>query len=313
MRKTCLDCVYELAKQDERIVFIGSDVGANTLDEFKAEMPDRFFMEGISEAHVVGMAAGMALEGKIVYINTIATFLTRRCYEQVVLDCCLHKTKVRLIGSGGGLVYAPLGPTHLATEDIAIMRPLPGMTILAAADAEEMRRMMPHTVDIPGPVYIRLGRGGDPVVTDPNQPFELGKLYLLKPGKDVLFITTGTMAKMALDAADLLKGRALDAAVLHVPTVKPLDTVSLQVLLASFPIVLTLEEHSRIGGLGSAVAEVIAETAFSSQRQFMRMGLPDSFCENYGSQSSLMAKLGLSAERVAEQALALAIAQRSST
>jgi transketolase len=305
MRKTCLDSVYELAKQDERIVFIGSDIGAGTLDEFKAEMPDRFFMEGISEAHVVGMAAGMALEGKIVYINTIATFLTRRCYEQVVLDCCLHKTRVRLIGSGGGLVYAPLGPTHLATEDLAIMRPLPGMTILAAADAEEMKRMMPHTVDIPGPVYIRLGRGGDPVVTDPAQPFELGRLYLLKPGKDILFITTGTMSKMALDATDMLRGQALDAAVLHVPTVKPLDVPGLQEWLARFPVVLTLEEHSRIGGLGSAVAEILAETPFDAPKRFIRLGLPDAFCEHYGSQASLLAKQGLSAERVAEQALEL--------
>ena len=305
MRKTCLDCVYELAKQDDRIVFIGSDLGAGTLDRFKAELPDRFFMEGISEAHVVGMAAGMALEGRIVYINTIATFLTRRCYEQVVLDCCLHRTRVRLIGSGGGLVYAPLGPTHLATEDLAIMRCLPGMTILAAADAEEMRRMMPHTVDLPGPAYIRLGRGGDPVVTDPAQPFEIGKLYLLKPGKDLLFITTGTMSKMALDAAVLLRTQDLDAAVLHVPTLKPLDAVGLQALLASFPVVLTLEEHSRIGGLGSAVAEILAETTFPSQRLFRRLGLPDTFCESYGSQASLMAKQGLSATTVAEQALAL--------
>ena len=306
MRKTCLDCVYELAKQDERIVFIGSDIGANTLDDFKKEMPDRFFMEGISEAHVVGMAAGMALEGKIVYINTIATFLTRRCYEQVVLDCCLHRTRVRLIGSGGGLVYAPLGPTHLATEDLAILRPLPGMTILAAADAEEMRRMMPHTVDIPGPVYIRLGRGGDPIVTDPDQPFEIGRLYLLKDGKDLLFITTGTTSKMALDAAELLGAQKLSAAVLHVPTVKPLDTAGLQALMARFPTVLTLEEHSRIGGLGSAVAEVLAETSWPFPKKFLRLGLPDRFCENYGNQASLLARQGLSAERVAEQALALA-------
>lgn len=306
MRKTCMDSVYELAKQDERIVFIGSDIGANTLDEFKAEMPDRFFMEGISEAHVVGMAAGMALEGKIVYINTIATFLTRRCYEQVVLDCCLHKTKVRLIGSGGGVVYAPLGPTHLAVEDIAIMRPLPGMTILAAADAEEMKRMMPLTVDLPGPVYIRLGRGGDPVVTDPSIPFEIGKLYPLTTGKDILFITTGTMSKMALDAADLLRAQGLDAGVLHVPTLKPLDTSGLRAHMAHVPTVLTLEEHTRIGGLGSAVAEVLAESPFATPKRFKRLGLPDAFCENYGSQSSLLAKLGLSAEAVAQQAAALA-------
>lgn len=304
MRKTCLDCVYELAKQDERIVFIGSDIGAGTLDAFKAEMPDRFFMEGISEAHVVGMAAGMALEGRIVYINTIATFLTRRCYEQVVLDGCLHRTRIRLIGSGGGLVYAPLGPTHLATEDLAILRPLPGMTILAPADAEEMRRLMPTTVDLPGPVYIRLGRGGDPVVTDPAQPFEIGRLYPLKPGKDVLFITTGTMSKMALDAAELLAVEGLEAGVLHVPTLKPLDVEGLRARLAAVPVVLTLEEHTRIGGLGSAVAEVLAEASLA--RRFARLGLPDAFCEYYGNQASLLARQGLSADTVAAQALALA-------
>lgn len=306
MRKTSLDCVYELAKRDERIVFIGSDIGAGTLDAFKAEMPDRFFMEGISEAHVVGMAAGMALEGRIVYINTIATFLTRRCYEQIVLDCCLHRTRVRLIASGGGLVYAPLGPTHLATEDLAILRPLPGLSIFAPADATEMRRLMPLTVDLPGPVYIRLGRGGDPVVTDPDQAFEVGRLYPLRSGTDLLFITTGTMAQMALDAAARLAGRGLRAGVVHVPTVKPLDTAGLRDLMAAVPAILTLEEHSVIGGLGSAVAEVLAEAAFPAPKRFTRMGLPDAFCTHYGNQAGLLAQQGLDADRVAARALALA-------
>src|SRR5438132_5941267 len=144
--------VYELAKKDERIVFIGSDLGIGTLDNFRTDMPDRFFMEGVSEANVVGMAAGMALEGRIVYVNTIATFLTRRCFEQVVLDLGLHNVNVRLIANGGGVVYAPLGPTHLAIDHLAIFRVLPRMTILAPADAEEMRRLMPMTVDHPGPI-----------------------------------------------------------------------------------------------------------------------------------------------------------------
>ena len=117
MRQTCLNSVYELAKTDERIFFIGSDLGAGTLDDFKEEMPDRFFMEGISEANIIGMAAGLALEGKIPYVNTIATFLTRRCFEQLVIDLGLHNANVRLIANGGGLVYAPLGPTHEAIED----------------------------------------------------------------------------------------------------------------------------------------------------------------------------------------------------
>src|SRR5437773_5061026 len=144
--------VYELAKKDERIVFIGSDLGIGTLDNFRTDMPDRFFMEGVSEANVVGMAAGMALEGRIVYVNTIATFLTRRCFEQVVLDLGLHNVNVRLIANGGGVVYAPLGPTHLAIDDIAILRAVPNMTIVAPCDAEEMKRLMPLTVDHQGPM-----------------------------------------------------------------------------------------------------------------------------------------------------------------
>ena len=143
MRQTCLNMIYELAKDDERILFIGSDLGVGTLDQFREEMPNRFFMEGVSEANLIGVAAGLALEGKIPYVNTISTFITRRCFEQVVLDLCLHNTKVRLIGNGGGLVYAPLGPTHEAIEDIAILRAIPNMTILAPADADEMRRLMP--------------------------------------------------------------------------------------------------------------------------------------------------------------------------
>src|SRR5437773_5698461 len=175
MRKASLDMVYELARRDERIFFIGSDLGIGTLKQFKAQMPERFLMEGVSEANVVGVAAGLALEGKIVYVNTIATFLTRRCFEQVALDLCLHKANVRLIANGGGVVYAPLGPTHEAIDDFAIFRVLPGMTIIAVADAEEMRRMMPATVDHLGPIYIRLGKGGDPIVTNDRVPFEIGK------------------------------------------------------------------------------------------------------------------------------------------
>src|SRR5215469_12766365 len=164
MRKTCLDSVPQLAKTDPRLFFLGSDLGIDTLKNFKAEMPERYFMEGVSEANLIGMSAGLALEGKIVYANTIATFITRRCFEQVALDLCLHNVRVRLIGNGGGLVYAPLGPTHLATEDLSIFRALPRMTIIAPADATEMRRMMPTTVDHPGPIYIRLAKGGDPIV-----------------------------------------------------------------------------------------------------------------------------------------------------
>ena len=156
MRKTSLNTIHELAKEDERVIFIGSDLGAGVLDEFKANIPERFFMEGIAEQHIIGMAAGLAMDGFIPYVNTIATFLTRRCFEQIAVDLCLHDLPVRLIANGGGYVYAPLGPTHQAIEDISIMRSLPNMIVIAPCDAVEMKKIINATLDYPHPIYIRL-------------------------------------------------------------------------------------------------------------------------------------------------------------
>ena len=298
MRKTCLNMVYELAKHDRRIFFVGSDLGVGTLQQFKEEMPDRFFMEGVSEASIVGMAAGLALDGKIVYINTIATFLTRRCFEQIVLDLCVHNVRVRLIGSGGGMVYAPLGPTHEATDDIAILRAIPGMTIVAPADADEMRRLMPLTVEHPGPLYIRLGKGGDPIVTNDRLPFAIGRAYAMREGGDALIVTTGITLKTGLDAAELLAAQGLRAALVHVPTVKPLDSETLLHYCAGAPVIVTVEEHTIVGGLGSAVAELLAEAGFASPKRFRRVGIPDVFPDQYGSQASLMQRYDITAENV---------------
>jgi transketolase len=298
MRKTCLDMVYELARRDDRIFFVGSDLGVGTLKQFKAEMPERFLMEGVSEANVVGLAAGLALEGKIVYVNTIATFLTRRCFEQVALDLCLHKANVRLIGNGGGVVYAPLGPTHEAIEDIAIFRALPRMTIIAVADAEEMKAMMPHTVNHPGPIYIRLGKGGDPIVTNTQVPFEIGKAFPMKEGTDALIVSTGIMLKAALDASNALAAAGIGAAVLHMPTVKPFDRETFLDLARPAPVVVSVEEHSVIGGLGSAVAEVVAEADFDAPKRFRRIGIPDVFPDQYGSQASLLKRYDVTAEKI---------------
>lgn len=305
MRKTSLEMVYELAKRDQRIFFIGSDLGIGTLKQFKAEMPERFLMEGVCEANIVGLASGLALEGKIVYINTIATFLTRRCFEQIALDLCLHHANVRLIGSGGGLVYAPLGPTHEAIDDIAILRVLPGMTIVAPADADEMRRLMPLTVDHQGPMYIRLGKGGDPIVTTGCEPMEIGKGFRVRAGSDALIVSTGVMLKPALDAAQKLSEQQIEATVLHMPSIKPLDLNLLLDAAGSVPVVVSVEEHSVIGGLGSAVAEALAEAGFESVKQFRRIGLPDAFPDRYGSQASLMEHYGLTADRIAAVVLEL--------
>jgi transketolase len=298
MRKTCLDSVYELAKTDPRIFFIGSDLGIGTLKQFKAEMPERYFMEGVSEANLIGMSAGLALEGKVVYACTIATFLTRRCFEQVCLDLCLHNVRVRLIGNGGGLVYAPLGPTHLATEDVAIFRALPHMTILAPADATEMKRMMPHTVDHDGPIYIRLGKGGDPIVTR-DEPFKIGKIFPMREGKDAVVISTGVMLRRALDAAESLHAKGIEASVLHCPTIKPLDETVIKGYAARVPVIVTVEEHTVVGGLGSAVAEIVAEADFATPKRFRRIGIPDVFPDQYGSQDSLLARYDITSDRIA--------------
>jgi len=295
--------VYEMAKKDPRVVFIGSDLGIGTLKNFKEEMPDRFFMEGVSEANIIGVAAGMALDGRVPYINTIATFITRRCFEQVVLDLCLHNVPVRLIGSGGGVVYAPLGPTHLATDDIAILRALPNMTIIAPADADEMKRMMPLTLDIPGPVYIRLGKGGDPLVTTSlmekcGLTAKTGKALHFRTGNDILIITTGIMLKPVMDAAKALEASGIQASVLHMPTIKPLDSKTILELATRIPAILTVEEHTIIGGLGSAVAEIISEAGNLPKIKFKRLGLPDRFPEVYGSQASILAHYGLDTKNI---------------
>jgi transketolase len=306
MRQLCLDTVYELAKKDRRIFFIGSDLGFGTLQKFKEEMPERFLMEGVNEANIVGMAAGLALEGKIVYVNTIATFLSRRCFEQIVLDLCLHNVNVRLIANGGGVVYAPLGPTHLAIDDIGILRTIPRMTIVAPADEAEMGRLMPQTVDYPGPIYIRLGKGNEPILTTDEIPFQIGKAIPMREGTDALIITTGVTLKAALDAAANLSKQGLEAAVLHVHTVKPLDSDAILKYAADVPVIVTIEEHTLMGGLGSAVAELVAEANFNPAKRFKRIGIPDVFPEQYGSQESLMALYGISAEKLAAAVATLA-------
>lgn len=301
MRKTCLDMVYQLAQRDKRVFFIGSDLGYKTLDAFKQEMPDRFFMEGIGEANIVGMAAGLAMEGKIPYINTISSFITRRCFEQIVIDLCLHNINVRLIGNGGGMVYAPLGPTHMTTEDLAVMRSIPNMTVLAPADADEMKRLMPATLNHEGPIYIRLAKGYDPVVTKGTDSFKIGKTFSLRHGHDALIITTGITAGPALKASENLSSEGIGAAVLHIPTIKPLDAGTIRTHVAGVGVIVTVEEHSIIGGLGSAIAEIIAETDFRTPKKFSRIGIPDTFPDEYGSQATLLERYAITSENITDR------------
>jgi len=309
VRKRCLDMVYELAKRDPRIVFIGSDLSPGLLQEMKDSMPERYYMEGVTEANVIGMAAGMAMDGYVPFVNTIATFITRRCYEQVALDLCLHHLPVRLIANGGGLVYAPLGPTHLAVEDLAIMRALPNMTVTAVADADEMTRLMEATLDWPHPIYIRLGKGGDPIISRPENGFEIGKGIVMRRSEmrdPVVIISCGVMTSRALEAADLLGEKGTAVEVIHVHTIKPLDEKLIIERARRARSVFTLEEHTVIGGLGSAVIDTLVEHIGSKMPPVQKLGLADEFAKNYGSQDDLLQLSGLQPHQVAariEQAL----------
>jgi len=303
MRPTCVNKVFELAERDSRVVYIGSDLSPDLTVRMQNEMPDRAFMEGVSEAHVIGMAAGLAMEGFIPFVHTIATFITRRCYEQVAVDLCLHNLPVRLIGNGGGLVYAPLGPTHLAIEDLAIMRALPNMTVVAVCDADEMVRFMDQTLDWPGPIYIRLAKGFDPIISREELGFSIGKGIALRVAATgsgrALLVSTGVATTRALAAAELLSAKEIECTVLHLHTVKPLDVEAVLHHARDVPVVVTVEEHTIIGGLGSAVTDALVEAGRPRLPVIRRLGIPDVFAVKYGNQDELMAMYGLQPPQIA--------------
>jgi transketolase len=300
MRKRWLSALHQLARKNERIVFIGSDLTADAaMKELHKDIGNRFFMEGISEQHLIGMASGLAMSGLIPYVNTIATFLTRRCFEQNAVDLGLANANVRLIGGGGGLVYCPLGPTHLAIDDIALMRAIPNFTVIVPADADEMERAIIASERHQGPIYLRVAKGGDPVVSKAEHGFTIGKAIVHREPGEALIIATGILVNTALKAADQLAASGIPTGVINVHTVKPLDQEGLLARIGRARAVVTLEEHLLHGGLGSAVAELVAEHPQPRPVRFRRLGLPDAFPDQYGSQDSLLKGYGLGAEGVA--------------
>ncbi len=299
MRKTCLDTVFEIAKKNKKVVFIGSDLGPGVLNEFKKKIPKRFYMEGVCEQAIIGLSAGLALEGYIPYVNTIATFITRRCLEQIIVDLCLHNLPVKLIGNGGGLVYAPLGPTHQAIEDISIMRSIPNMSIISPCDAVEMKLLMLDSVNYKSPLYIRIARGGEKIITSPNKLKKIGKGEILKKPNDHLFITTGVMAQRALDASIYLeKEKNLKVGVLHLPTIKPLDEEILTKWVPKVKKIVTVEENVLSGGFGSSILEFVNSKMPDQSFKITRVGLNDSFIENYGTQEDLLNENSLSVKNL---------------
>ena len=287
MRKTCLETVYKLAKKNKKVLFIGSDLGPGVLDNFKREMPDRFFMEGVAEQAIIGMAAGLAMQKYRPYVNTIATFITRRCFEQVVVDLCLHNLPVTLIGNGGGMVYAPLGPTHQAIEDISIMRTLPNLTILAPCDANDMKNLVLQTTKIKGPTYIRIARGGEKIITN-GKKIEIGKALTLKKMTKLNFITTGITAQIAVRAAEKIKKKYnINVGVIHFSTIKPLDKYILKKIILNSEKIVTVEENIAEGGFGSAILE-FAASIDSKKNNIEIASLKSEFSKKYGTQQEIL-------------------------
>ena len=302
MLRACMNMISEMAKTNSNVVLICCDQGPGV--ELQEDISNRYFMEPISEANIVGMATGLAAEGYIPYILNHASFNTRRCYEQIALDACLQNRPIRVIGMGGGQATAHLGPTHTAIEDVAIMRAIPNMTVIVPCDADEVSRLMPHTLDWPGSIYIRMAKYGKPIVSKNEAGFEIGKAILMREG-DILIIANGAMTNRAISAAELLFARGIKCGVLHVHTVKPLDEDIVEHVQKA-RIVIMIEEHTLIGGLGSACMELLVDKlAAVNIPPIYRLGLPDNFVQDYGDQDSLLEEYGLQPEQISEKIIGL--------
>jgi len=296
------DVIYEMAQKDKRIVLIciDQDIG---LAKMAGEMPGQYFMEGISEANITGVASGLAADGLIPHIVNHASFSTRRAFEQIVLDACLQERNVRFIGMGGGLATAHLGPTHTVIEDMSVMRAVPNMTVIAPCDADEMRRLLPLSASWPGPIYIRLARYGKPIVSRDENGFAIGKAILLRrpapKSKHVLLISTGAMTNRAVAAANELAASGTECAVLHVHTIKPIDREAICSHSRNASLVVTLEENVLSGGFGSACVEALVDGHDLKQiPPVHRIGLPDKFIHEYGTQESLFEAFGLETHHI---------------
>jgi transketolase len=299
MRGAFFDTLLELAEQDERIHLLVGDLGFAVTDAFRKRFPDRFLNVGVAEQNLTGVASGMALSGKIVFTYSIANFPILRCLEQVRNDVCYHKANVKIVAMGGGLAYGSLGPTHHAVEDLAILRALPEMTVVAPGDPVEAAGATRAIAMHSGPCYLRLGRSGEPRVHRGKIDFKLGKAIQLCNGDDLALISTGGLLETTVQSAELLRARGLNARVLSMHTLKPFDRNAVLAAARETRAIFTVEEHSIVGGLGGAVAEVLAESAETPLR-FKRFGLPSAFCHTVGTQEYLRAHYGLTPEPLAK-------------
>lgn len=291
MRNAFADEVSKLAKIDPRIMLLSGDIGNKLFDPFKKVDAKRFLNCGIAEANMMSVAAGLALNGLRPVVYTITPFTTTRCFEQIRVDVCYHAAPVIIVGTGSGLSYAELGPTHHSLEDLAIMRTLPSMQIIAPCDSTEMRLALRAALNSSSPTYIRIGKKGEPVIHDANITFEIGKAITIKKGLDILMLVGGTLMPNALAASKLLENQGLSCQVASFHTIKPLDIEYLSSNLGGYKAIITIEEHGKCGGLGGAVAEYLS--THLSHPKHLRLGTEDEFMHEMGTQEYAQKKYGL--------------------
>jgi transketolase len=297
------EALLALARQRSDILCLGADLTRQTeTDLFRDTIPDRFINVGMAEANMISIAGGLARAGHVVFVNTFGVFCTRRCYDQIAMNVAYPALNVKIVGFMPGL-SSPGGPSHQAIEDVALMRALPNMCVVEPADAVEVAQAVAAIAGHPGPVYLRLKRGENPLIFDENHRLELSRAQVLRGGNgcDVCIIAAGMMLPMALAAAGTLADNGLHATVINVPIIKPLDTATVVAAARQSRIVITAENHTIVGGLGSAVAESLAEAGVAVPLR--RVGIADVFAES-GSREFLFTKYGLSTQAIINAAWA---------
>ena len=298
MRDTFVRTLIEVAKKDPNVELVTGDLGFGVLKPFWEQCPDQFTNAGIAEQNMTTMAAGMALEGKTVFTYSIGNFPTLRCLEQIRNDCAYHNANVKVVCIGGGFVYGSLGMSHQATEDLAILRALPDVVVMAPADLVEAEEATKAIAAYPGTCYLRLGRGGEKRIHEKIENFRIGKAIKVRDGKRVAIFSTGAIFDEVRDAYEMLIEKGYDPAVYTFPTVKPLDREVVEACSRDFDLIVTCEEHNIVGGFGGAVAEVMAEMK-QKKAYLLRIGLNDEYSVRVGNQKYLRDQYGLSAAKIA--------------
>jgi transketolase len=301
MRGAFVRALAELANDNPHIVLLTGDLGYMAIEPFAERFPARFFNMGVAEQNMMGVATGLAEAGLMPFVYSIAPFAVLRPYEFIRNGPIAHHFPVRIVGVGGGIEYGINGPSHYGLEDVAVMRVQPGITVIAPADHEQTRTALRATWDLPGPIYYRLGKDDKTVVPGINGRFELGRAQIIREGSDLVFIVMGGVAKEVVTAAEVLSGRGVACAVVVVASLNPTPVTDLIDILARFPIALTVEVHYLTGGVGSLVAEIVAEHRLSCRVR--RCGVKATLEGMSGSQAYLYRLYGLSSERLVETAL----------